>query len=389
MNIKPPYSKPKLIRYDDLKKTWYVYFRYNGKVVKQTGDINRIPNDKLRERAGNALAGMLHEKLKNGWNPFVPDITHTVCDTFTLYQALEFAMEKKKAVIADKTYKDYSCTLRFAKKAISELHLNYLMIADTKRAHIKLILEHMQKDRSWSNMSYNKNLGQLQAILSELIQWDIIPFSPGSKIKSKPVPVTRSNIPPTAPELKIIKQHMEVKHPEFLIFINMLFHTGIRPVELTRIKIGMIDVTNRIITLPAEITKTKKERIVPINDHLFETLIPYMKYDYPEYFYLFGSHRPSGKGNIGLHKDFMPGPTKMKRDTATKRWEKIVKIGLGIDRNLYSMKKAGANAKILAGMSTRALKELFGHTSELTTEIYITNLHEVINKEIMLKSPAM
>lgn len=68
-------------------------------------------------------------------------------------------------------------------------------------------------------------------------------------------------------------------------------------------------------------------------------------------------------------------------------WEKIVKIGLGYDINLYAMKKAGANAKILAGMSIRTLKEMFGHSSELTTEIYITNLKEIMHKEMLDISP--
>ena len=49
------------------------------------------------------------------------------------------------------------------------------------------------------------------------------------------------------------------------------------------------------------------------------------------------------------------------------------------------MKKAGANALILAGVSINAIKDLFGHTSEVTTQIYITNLKEVNRKEILEK----
>jgi site-specific recombinase XerD len=54
---------------------------------------------------------------------------------------------------------------------------------------------------------------------------------------------------------------------------------------------------------------------------------------------------------------------------------------------LYSIKKYGANEKILAGLSVNALRELFGHSSEVTTQIYITNLQEINRKEILSKSP--
>ena len=50
---------------------------------------------------------------------------------------------------------------------------------------------------------------------------------------------------------------------------------------------------------------------------------------------MFGSYRDKGKGNVGKFLDFIPGPTKIKRDTATKRWKRIVKDGLKINVNLY------------------------------------------------------
>lgn len=81
---------------------------------------------------------------------------------------------------------------------------------------------------------------------------------------------------------------------------------------------------------------------------------------YPGDYYLFGTTREPGTGNIGKHEDFIPGPTSVKRDTATKRWKRIVKDNLGIEANLYSMKYLGANKKILARMDLDSLRELMG-----------------------------
>ena len=132
----------------------------------------------------------------------------------------------------------------------------------------------------------------------------------------------------------------------------------------------MVNLKKSEIILSAEITKTKRKRIVPINKFLMEY---YKKMDFellPKDYYLFGSFREPGKGNIGKHKDFIPGPTHINRDTATKRWEKIVKKGLGIQMNMYALKHHGANMKILAGLELDSLRELYGHTSKLMTEKY-------------------
>lgn len=167
----PNYSIPKLIKYSaESKKQWYVYFRYNGKVIKQTKGINKIKDLKKRLIAGEQLAKAFLERLKEGWNPLIPNLQEIEGTNLTFYQALEFSIEKKSTQICAKTLSGYKCTMRFCKEAVRELDLAYLPIADTKRVHIKTIMETMHKQRKWSNAAYNKNLGHLQAILSELLQ---------------------------------------------------------------------------------------------------------------------------------------------------------------------------------------------------------------------------
>jgi hypothetical protein len=53
--------------------------------------------------------------------------------------------------------------------------------------------------------------------------------------------------------------------------------------------------------------------------------------------------------------------------------------------DLYSIKNN--NEKIFSRFKRYALRELFGHSSEVTTQIYITNLQEINRKEILSKSP--
>jgi len=379
---KPVYSKPKVCK---SKKGWYVHFRINGKQKRYKYGLNYIKNLTERSTEANNLATALYRKLKNGWNPYTE--VKATNNKMLFLEALDFALDKKKEHLAPKTYLGYKGTIRFISKATNDLTLDFLEIKETKRVHIRTIMEKVKKQRNWSNMAYNKNLNYLKAVLSELIQWDILETNPAHQIKNLKVQESRANVPPTLDEHQKIKHCLESNHPHFYIFILTIFHTGIRPKEILQLKLDMIDLEKQQIILPPEITKTNKERIVPINNHLLEHYQSMELNIYPSDFYLFGSYRQKGKGNVGKHIDFIPGFTQIKRDTSTKRWHKIVKQGLGINVNMYAYKHFGANQKILAGIDLDVLRELYGHSSKLMTMRYAKVVKEVYRNEIIQKSP--
>ena len=387
--MKSIFTIPKVVKYDDLTKPWFVYFRYNKKLFRFKFGINYIQNYRERLLEANALKAALHQKLKEGWNPNIPDIVATQSD-LSFVDSLDFAILKKTPNIAPKTLSGYNGTIKFVKAAVEKLDMNLLPIVDTKRVHVKLIMEKAKEQRKWTNNAYNKHLNHLKAILSELLQWDIIENNPAHKILNLPVEESDANNPASLEDIEIIKTELSTKYPDYFNFILTEYHTGIRPKEILSIQLEHINLDKAEIVLPARNTKKKKrKRIVPINQHLMKYFESMELDQMPKHFYLFGSFREAGKGNIGKFKDFIPGPTAISRDTATRRWETIVKKGLGIDMNMYAFKHHGANMKILAGMSMEALKDLFGHTSKLTTKVYVTRIHEISRKEILEKSPAL
>lgn len=375
------YTTPKVCK---SKSGWYVYFRYNGVQKRYKKGLNYIQDLRQRTKEANVLKRVLLQKLKGGWNPLGESILD---DEILFLDALQFALEKKKANLSNKTYLGYRGTLNFVIKSTQGECLDYLAMKDVKRSHIRIVMDRIKNERVWSNKAYNKNLNYLKAILSELLDWDVIETNPAHGIKNLKESVTTANVPATIEQHKIIKHHLSENHPNFLRFIQTIYHTGIRPKEILSIKIGMLDLNNDRIVLPANITKTDIDRIVPINPHLKRIFLDMEVGMYPKDFYLFGSFRQSGKGNIGKHLDFICGTTPIKRDTATRRWKRIVKDGLGIDVTMYSNKHGGANAKILAGIDLDALRELYGHTSKLTTVTYAKVVKDVYRNQIIDKSP--
>ena len=370
---------------------WFVFFRYNGKLHRFKEQLNRIKDLNERERLFLILRDVLHDKLKAGWNPEIPEIIKKQID-LNLIDALRFALEKKKPNISPKTYSGYNGSVNFLETAIKNIGLSNINIIDVKRVHVKLIMEKAKELNSWSNKAHNKHLNHFKAILSELIEFDIIEDNPAFKVKNLRVEESIAHVPASDKQMEVIKKELIENHPNFYNYIRLIFDLGIRPVEILAIQLNMIDMENNIIQLIPKNTKgRKKYRTLPINKYLKEYLLS-MKFDkLPQDYYLFGSFKEPSIGNRGKNQflpDFIPAPTHINRDTATRRWETIVKKGLGFKEiTMYSMKKFGSNKKYEAGISLDAIQGVFGHSKKETTLIYVTKQNEINRKEIMDKSP--
>lgn len=384
--MKPIFTVPKLIKPKDTSKGWYAYFRYNKELFRYKFSLNYIKDLSEREIEFNAACAILHKKLKDGWDPTVSEAELPKSND-TLTEALAFALGKKKLNVGLKTYQDYSCTIRFVNSAITELGLASLKIVDTKRIHIRLILDKVAKTRKWSNKAYNKNLGYFGAVLSELVEWEVIESNPANKIKTLPENDSEANLPASASDIEIIKKELSTNHKNFYIFVITIFHTGIRPAEILRIKLSMVSLKKSCFNLPSDITKNGKKRTVPINKHLLEFYKEMNFSDLPKEYYLFGTHRVFGKSRKKGDPDFVPGPRQVRRCSATRYWELVVKIYLKIEMNMYAMKHYGADQKILAGLSLDTLRELYGHASTLMTETYAKKVKEVYRRQILDQSP--
>jgi len=378
------YTIPKLCK---AKGGWYIHLRYNGIQKRYKFKLNYIQNLEVREREFKMLRNALHKKLKEGWNPLVPDLEIEQNDIL-LIDALEFALEKKKSNISPKSYSGYKGTVKFIKESIVKLHMEYLTIDETKRIHIKRIAEKAKQLNKWSNKSYNKNLNYLSAVIDELLEWDILEYNFVHKIKRLPVEESTANRAPELLEHQMIKKELMVNHPYFYNFLETEYHTGIRPKEILSIQLNMIHLDVREIRLPPKITKSGiKKRNVIINNHLHKMLSEMDLSMYPEDFYLFGSYRENGRGNVGKHLDFVPGPTPIKRDTATNRWKRIIKDGLGIDINMYAYKHKGGDDKLIAGIDLDSIRNQYGHSEKKMTERYVKQIKGVYKKDIIDNSP--
>jgi len=382
--MKTLFTEPTIVR----GQKWYVRFLWNGKEIRVKSNLNKLSGDLEKEVAAEVLRVEIFKNLKKGFLPKLR-VNHAIpappSSSMRLLEGLDLGLEKKKPNLAHKSYLDYKCTVKHVKLAIERLNYKSLMLRDTKKFHVKTILEEVRSFRKWSNGAYNKNLCYLQSVLSELVEWEIIDHNPGHSIKALPVHETEGrHRPPTAAEHKLIKQALS-EYPAFGFYVEMEFHTGIRPKEMLEIRIGDIDMINAIVKLKPENTKTNTWRNVALNSYMIDAIRKLEIHKMPKDLYLFGKN---SKNQFIKQEDFIPGKYSISRNTATGRWKAIVKDALGINVTMYSYKHYGADMKLLNGVSLEAIGEQMGHTSKFTTKKYLSKLKDVHNKEIRDKSPA-
>lgn len=375
------YTIPKLTK---SPKGWYIHYRVNGVQFRKKNDYNRIKDLKLREIEFNILIKFVTRDLENGWDPTAP-ILQKQKSTLNVIEAFDLTLKNRKELVLNDTYLNHVYKIERIKKAIFSLGVENTLVVNLKSSDYETILNKTSEMYNLTNNAYNRHKVELSAVLNSLVELKILKNSFTLKIKKKKTVKKIAHLPASQTDIDKIKTHLKENHPHFFIFWATMFHTGIRRNELLRVRLNMVDLKNNSIYMHEDITKMGVSRITPINEYLKPLLESLNFEDLPKDYFLFGSHDQKYKKKTNSHLDFTPGPNQLRSWTASHLWLEEIKTKLGIDMTLYAIKKHGANEKILAGLSVNALRELFGHTSEVTTQIYITNLQEINRKEILEK----
>ncbi|WP_343702680.1 site-specific integrase [Chitinophaga sp.] len=414
--LKQGFTAPKLHSYDgDTSKEWYVGFRYTCMVRHQRkpfqvrAGINYFKTAKDRECEGATVVKLVKECLEAGWNPFendlkafmgqpstVPEHKEALLSEMPFNNALEFAYKKKKASLKESSALQYGIVIDMALSAAKDIGINAMPVSNTKKHHIKLLLEQMAMNRQavydaegrgqrFTPNSYNKYMLYIHSHFEELEEWGAVEYNPCSKIKLKDEVETGRHRHATDEEIALIKEKLPILAPDLYHFLRFEYVTGMRPKEILLTTPEMIDQLNSVIKLDYTEGKTKIYREVPLPGFLLEWINKRMA-GLPPTWYIF-SHK------------LRPGTTLKRSAYASAMWKAVVKDKpnekskyrpkerLGLPVSLYSFKGAGGDAKIDAGIPIKSVSVGWGHTSIATSKIYLKKEGERMRKQIIANAP--
>ena len=176
----------------------------------------------------------------------------------------------------------------------------------------------------------------------------------------------------------IITKHLTEKGDfYFLLVMNLIYSSLIRPKEVCNLQIKHIDLENKVINIPSSISKTHYERFSAITPEI-ENLIEKLDItSYNKELYIFGS----GKKMQPSTKPFNP-------HSLTKKFERL-RNELNLPKNfqLYSFRDSGINNMLLSGIDALSVMQHADHHDLSITTRYANHQNKQLTDKIYNESP--
>ncbi|CAM1364416.1 tyrosine-type recombinase/integrase [Tenacibaculum xiamenense] len=229
-----------------------------------------------------------------------------------------------------------------------------------------------KEERLWSARTFRNQRQYLKTFFDYCLENQFIKENPVSKINKPKLPktlprfLTKNQLQKIILHTEIYPWRYEKEKVRNRALIYTFIHTGMRLNELLNLKIEDINMQEKEIVVKKG--KGRKERIIPIHNILFSVLQSYLiqrkKSSYrSEYFF-----------------ESLRVPTKMTAKTIHTICRKISKKS-GEYFTPHNLRHAFARSLVNEGVGLYLVKELLGHTSISTTEIYLS-----VSKESLRKS---
>jgi integrase len=346
------------------KKDWYITYRFydpayeqqhpTGKLVMVKG-MNGYKTVKDRQVSTAQILKEVLYYLEKGYNPILDAIveekkrerTEPILPKDGLWRGIIFARSNKTYTKAGSA--DVDSYLRRILKVARALDLHTKPLGEFRRRDMMAIFDFMAREKPWTPYTWNNCLGYVRPLFKLLNTYEAMELNPCYGIEKMPVPETTRKVL-TDEERKTINEHLRDHHRRFWLFVQMFFHSGAREIELLQVKREDVDVTNQ--TYWVTIRKGKKKLPKREQKAIKNIAVPYWQ-EYIE---------DAGEGDFLFCKGWKAGKKSLSRDWLTHLWEKVVKDGLGIDVDLYTLKHLNYD-EIDAKLGADAAAAQASHTS--------------------------
>lgn len=272
-----------------------------------------------------------------------------------LWRAIIFARSNKTYA----TSCDVDNYLRRLLSAAMQIGLHTKAIGSFRRRDLLAVLDRMGELRPWTAHTWNHCLGYLSGIFSHLIVYEAMESNPVRGIPKRGI-AEKVRATLTRDERRRIDSHLKANHRRFWLFVQMFFHSGVREVELLRVKRSDVNLDDQtyIVTVRKGRMKVERQDVKAIKD----VALPFWK----EYL------QDAGEGEYLFGKGWTAASRPLSRDWVTHLWGRIVKDGLGIEADLYSLKHLNYDeTDALLGADAAAAQA--GHTSTKMRKHYAVN----------------
>ena len=195
--------------------------------------------------------------------------------------------EKEKELRKD-SIRVYSSFINIFKKWITDFgNVEYFSMIN--RLHVVRFMDYIYENRNVSARSYNNYVKFGRAVFNWAKEKCFTKENPFELIKTKPKTekkriIIQNNVRKTIANYLI----SEPDKKNYLIVLKLIYSSLLRPAEIQKIKVENIDMQNKIIIVPNDVSKNKKQRIVSLTDDVLSSLETLNLHNFPKSYYVFG-----------------------------------------------------------------------------------------------------
>lgn len=321
----------------------------------------------------------INAKLFSGWTPFMETVSSRQYET--IQEVMDkYIKEKTRDKLSPDTLKNY--------RSVNALLLKWLKSKKMESIEMKLFTKtvaiefmdwvyndytyigpkegsarkygkalHHEEKHIGANR-YNNILKQARQLFAWALQKEYCPINPFVDIKLKKKEEKKRTLASPEDRKKIREYFME-RNPNYMIVCELVFNALIRPVEISRIRVGQVDLAQKVIHLDAGQTKNGYARDCVLSNELIQILAEDLAPGYPNDYFLIGSKFKPGKEAIS---------TKMYQ----KEWQKMrYKTGIDQTIQLYSLRDGGLTGLFDNGLDAKTVMKAADHHDLNITTRYV------------------
>jgi integrase len=359
-----------------LSGRWYIEFsawdvQRSLLVRKRFYEVNNIPSEQERRSYANRILQHLNKLLNEGYHfdtnkvPYHEEKEQS--QTYTLKEAVSFALEIKKPSIRSASYPSYKSTVELFKKWAAATRIQDMDVVYFDRLRAVYFDDYLLVECGYAAKTVNGHIAYLKSLFQVMVERGIILNNPLRNIRKHKEAQSLKNMAFSKEQMTRIKKIVEMKDPDLWLFIQFIYYCYLRPNEVRQLKHIYLNMDKNQIFIPAHISKNGKDGYVTIPES-FRSVLAVSKELNSPFEYIFPGRDKSGpvsKNVMGL------------------RFHELVKdLNLGKDYTLYSWKHSGVVAAYYAGIDIKTIQGQCRHQSLEQTDIYLKSLGLNVNLAI-------
>lgn len=341
-------------------KEWFIDFYAKhpdtGALKRKRIKVNRIKSIAQRRAYCRELIHEITKRLQAGWSPWQKG--EAPQQFITLRDAMDQWERVKLRQLRHSSPYSYTSILRILRDWAADRGMMDKHVAAFTAAHASEWMYYLDDERGIAARTSNNYLTIARMVFAYFIERRMISANPFDHIR-KQRPHAKSRTYLTEEDRQEMVAWMEQHAPHMVMPVILIYGALIRPGELRRMRVELIDIERQVITLPAEVTKTNIERFPAIPDWMVPYLLRSNLHNLPGKTWLMGP---------GL----APGNKPCARNTLTNEWVKMrTALGWPATKQLYSLRDTGIIQLLRDGVDLLHVMQQAGHTEIATTNKYL------------------